>query len=134
MKNIAVCAYFINDAHRRQINEAAKKVGYSVAYFETQAALAEEIANCEVVFGYIPTGLLPGAKQMRWLCAASAGVDHLMDDALWADPDCILTNSSGAYGPAISEHIVMALLMLLRRMPEYTQFSTLDKRYGDDED
>ena len=25
----------------------------------------------------------------------------------------------GAYGPAISEHIVMVLLMLLRRMPEY---------------
>ena len=31
----------------------------------------------------------------------------------------ILTNSSGAYGRAISEHIIMVSLMLLRRIPEY---------------
>ncbi|MDE7261191.1 MAG: D-2-hydroxyacid dehydrogenase [Oscillospiraceae bacterium] len=119
MKNIAVCAEFIDESHRRQINAAAEKAGFSVSYFETQAALAEEIADFEVVYGYIPPALLPGAKRLRWLCSASAGVDHYMDDSLWPNPDCILTNSSGAYGPTISEHIVMAALMLLRRMPEY---------------
>lgn len=119
MKNIAVCAQFINESHRRQIDETAKKAGFSVSYFETQAALAAEIADFEVVYGYIPPALLPGAKQMRWLCSASAGVDHYMDESLWPDPDCLLTNSSGAYGTTISEHIVMASLMLLRRMPEY---------------
>ena len=119
MKNIAVCANFVTEPFRRQINEAAEKMGFSVKYFETQAALAEKIADFEILFGYIPPALLPGAKQMRWLCTASAGVDHYMDASLWPDPDCILTNSSGAYGPTISEHIVMVSLMLLRRMPEY---------------
>ena len=33
--------------------------------------------------------------------------------------DVLLTNSSGAYGLAISEHIIMVTLMLMRRMPEY---------------
>ena len=32
---------------------------------------------------------------------------------------CMLSNSSGAYGLAIAEHIIMVLLMLMRRMPEY---------------
>ena len=31
----------------------------------------------------------------------------------------VLTNSSGAYGRAISEHVIMVSLMLLRRIPEY---------------
>lgn len=119
MKNIAVCAEFITEPYRRQISEAAEKAGFSVTYFETQEALAEKIADFEILYGYIRPALLPGAKQMRWFCTASAGVDHYMDPSLWPDPDCILTNSSGAYGPTISEHIVMVSLMLLRRMPEY---------------
>lgn len=120
MKNIAVCAsHFITDAHRLQIERTAESVGFSVTYFDTQAALEEKIADFEVLFGYIPPELLPGARSLRWLCAASAGVDHLLDDAIWPHPDCLLSNSSGAYGPTISEHILMVLLMLLRRMPEY---------------
>ena len=126
MKDIAVCANFITDAHRRQICGAADEAGFSVAFFETQDALAEAIADFEVVYGYIPPALLPGAKSMRWLCSASAGVDHYLDDALWPHPDCLLSNSSGAYGPTISEHIVMLSLMLLRRMPEYQ--SALSRR------
>ena len=46
-------------------------------------------------------------------------MEKYLDEAIWPSPDCLLSNSSGAYGPAIAEHIVMVLLMLLRRMPEY---------------
>lgn len=119
MKNIAVCADFLTDAHRRRIRETAARAGFTVSFFETPSALAEAIGDFEVVFGYIPAPLLPGAREMRWLCAASAGVDQYLDDALWPRPDCLLSNASGAYGPTISEHIIMVLLMLLRRMPEY---------------
>lgn len=119
MRKLAVCAYFITEAHREQIARTAEECGFSVTFFPDQAALAAEIAGFEVVYGYIPPELLMDAKQMRWLCTASAGVDHLLDEDLWPRPDCLLTNSSGAYGPTISEHIVMVLLMLMRRMPEY---------------
>ena len=119
MRKLAVCADFITEKHRRQIEQTAEKAGFSVSWFETQAALAEEIADFEVLFGYIPPALLAGARRLRWLCTASAGVDHLLEDSLWPHPDCLLSNASGAYGPTISEHIVMVLLMLLRRMPEY---------------
>ena len=37
---------------------------------------------------------------------------------LFANPDCLLTNSN-VYGVTIAEHVVMVTLMLLRRMPEY---------------
>ena len=102
MKNIAVCADFINETYLRQINEAAEKAGFSVTHFASQDALAKEIAGFEILFGYIPPELLPGSSNLRWLCSASAGVDHYMNESLWPNPDCLLTNSSGAYGPTIS--------------------------------
>lgn len=119
MRKIGVCANFINETHLRRISEAAEQAGFSVSWFESQAALREGISDLEILFGYIPPDVLRGAKQLRWLCSASAGVDHYMDDSLWPNSDCLLSNSSGAYGPTISEHIVMVTLMLLRRMPEY---------------
>ena len=119
MRRLAVFADFITEDYRRQIDRTAEKTGFSTTYFADRDALAAEIRAFEVLFGYIPPSLLAGAERLRWLCAASAGVDHLLEDSLWPSPDCLLSNSSGAYGPTISEHVLMVLLMLLRRMPEY---------------
>ena len=119
MRRIAVFADFITEDYRRQIDRTAEKTGFSTTYFADRDALAAEIGAFEVLFGYIPPSLLAGAERLRWLCAASAGVDHLLEDSLWPSQDCLLSNSSGAYGPTISEHVLMVLLMLLRRMPEY---------------
>ena len=119
MRRIAVFADFITEDYRRQIDRTAEKTGFSTTYFADRDTLAAEIGAFEVLFGYIPPSLLAGAERLRWFCAASAGVDHLLEDSLWPSPDCLLSNSSGAYGPTISEHVLMVLLMLLRRMPEY---------------
>ena len=48
-------------------------------------------------------------------------MDHFCDESLYQNPDCRLTNSSGAYGTTISEHLIMVCLMLLRRQMEYTE-------------
>lgn len=123
MRMLGVCANFITEPYRRQIDEAAAKCGFSAVYMENQEELARKIGNFEVLFGYIPPELLRDARQLKWLCMASAGVDHVLDESLWPHPGCLLSNSSGAYGPTISEHILMVLLMLLRRMPEYVRAS-----------
>ena len=58
---------------------------------------------------------------MKWYCCSYAGVDpYCKDPGLFANPDCLLTNSN-CYGVTIAEHVVMVLLMLLRRMPEYEE-------------
>ena len=122
MRKIGVYTNFVDAHYQETINAVAAQAGFSAAYYDSgkdQDRFAAEIGEYEVLFGYVPTSLLPKAKSLRWLCAASAGVDHLLDGALWPRPDCLLSNSSGAYGPTISEHILMVLLMLLRRMPEY---------------
>ena len=67
MKNIAVCANFINEAHRRRIDAAAEKAGFTVAYFETNDALAEEAADFEVIFGYISPEILDMGIELCWV-------------------------------------------------------------------
>jgi len=109
----------MNEKYRRQIDAAAEAAGFMVHYYDTQAALTPHIGDYEVLFGHPVPALLRQASQLKWLCSDYAGVEKYLDDAVWPRPDCLLSNASGAYGPTISEHILMVLLMLLRRMPEY---------------
>ena len=119
MRELAVCVTFMNEKYRRQIDAAAEAAGFMVHYYDTQAALTPHIGDYEVLFGHPVPALLRQASQLKWLCSDYAGVEKYLDDAVWPRPDCLLSNASGAYGPTISEHILMVLLMLLRRMPEY---------------
>lgn len=124
MRNIAVYTNFLTDAHRSRIEETAAPLGFSVTFYDAsdesaRSALARDIGAYEILYGYIPPEILKDAVNLKWLCSASAGMDHYLGDNVGLRPDCLLTNSSGAYGPTISEHIVMVLLMLMRRMPEY---------------
>ena len=49
-------------------------------------------------------------------------MDPFLSDDVYPNPDVLLSNSSGAYGTTIAEHIMMVTLMLLRRMPEFQGF------------
>ena len=59
---------------------------------------------------------------LKRICCSFAGVDPFLSDDVYPNPDVLLSNSSGAYGTTIAEHIMMVTLMLLRRMPEFQGF------------
>ncbi len=122
MKKIAVYTSFMTDVYRQKIDASASAAGYTADYYDStqrtetmEAALSEY----EIIFGHFPPALLKGAEKLKWLCSDFAGIEGYLDEAVWPHPGCLLSNASGAYGPTISEHIVMLALMLLRRMPEY---------------
>ena len=120
-KQIGVIIDFLNEDYRQQIDAAAAKHGYAVRYYPSSAAAVGNADDCEILFGHCSQKVLASAKSLRWYCTCWAGVDHFLRDELYQNPDCLLSNSSGAYGVTISEHLVMTALMLLRRQPEYTE-------------
>lgn len=65
----------------------------------------------------------------KWLCVPSAGVDYLMKPGVFANEECLLTNSSGAYGVSISEHMIAVSLMMMRRLTEFYE-ETLNTQWG----
>ena len=77
--------------------------------------------HCEILYAHTPSLLRAAPATLKWYCCAFAGVDpYCKDDGIFANPDCLLTNSNG-YGVTIAEHVVMVTLMMMRRMPEYTE-------------
>ncbi|MDO5132100.1 MAG: D-2-hydroxyacid dehydrogenase [Eubacteriales bacterium] len=78
----------------------------------------EEIASSHVVIGKLPVGRIRDAACLEWLQLPSAGVDAYTKPGLLPS-DVLLTNGTGAYGLAVSEHMLASTLALVRRFPEY---------------
>ncbi len=119
-----ICVYqdFLTEAHRARITQAAQAAGF-VPHFFTSEQFEEAKAclqRCEVLFAQAPELLRTAPAALQWYSCSSAGADpYCKNDGIFANPDCLLTNASGAYGVTIAEHILMVLLMLLRKMPEF---------------
>lgn len=120
-KTIGVIIDFLNDDYRRQLDAAAAKYGYETRYFPSSAAAVGCVDDCEILFGHCSQKVVASAKSLKWYCCSWAGVDRFCKDELYQNPGCLLSNSSGAYGVTISEHLIMTALMLLRRQTEYTE-------------
>ena len=118
-RTIGVVTSFHSDAHKEKINAAAEKLGFSVRYFASDAEAEAHVADCEILFSHSSPELLKKAENLKWFCCDFAGVDKYLSDDVYCNSDCILTNSSGAYGTTIAEHLIMVSLMLLRRQLEY---------------
>lgn len=126
MKKILVSIIQLTPAHREAITAAARALGYEVRFCDGGPQALLEAADAEILFTADPA--LPGvAKGLKWLCVPSAGVEPYLSPDVYANPTAMLTNSSGAYGVTISEHIVMATLTLMRRQLDY---AALVARHG----
>ena len=84
----------------------------------SDAATAEQLAAATVILGCPSGAALSRAGNLKWLHTWSAGVDpYLRPGVLPAG--AALTCSAGAYGPAVSEHMLAMLLALMKRLPQY---------------
>ena len=89
-------------------------------YYAAPAAVpADKRGDYEVIYGMPKPGELKDFVNLKWFCGSFAGVDAYLDDSLYPSPEVMLSNSSGAYGVTIAEHMVMVTLMLLRHAPAY---------------
>ena len=108
----------LEERHRAHIRAAADKQQFDVSFYSTEKEALPHLADAEIVFGQSET-LAQNSPCLRWLCTPSAGVDQFLGEGVFASPVAVLTNSSGAYGVTIAEHIVMVTLELMRRRMDY---------------
>ena len=116
MKKIAVVEKFFESHHQQQIETVAGKHGYTVDYYLDGVLPKERAGEYEIVYGMPDRTALKDMTQLKWFCASFAGVDRYVDEALYPHEGVLLSNSAGAYGVTIAEHIMMVTLMLLRQM------------------
>ena len=119
-RKLVIAVPELTPAQRSLIGQITAENGFQTEFYETEEAALPAVQDAEIIFAFAPE-LARHAPQLKWYCASSAGVDRFTDPSLYASKDAVLTNSSGAYGITISEHVIMMVLEVLRRQEEYRE-------------
>lgn len=105
------------DAERREKIERAAAPMSVVSPNDAEQALAA-IFDADAFFGKITPQLLAAAKQLRWVQAPTASLEHYIFPELAAHR-CVLTNMRGLYSDVVAEHAFGLLIALCREFPRY---------------
>ena len=106
-----------DEKHLEQLRQAAP--GAEVIRQSVKTLTDAQIEAADVIVGNLPPERLPKMKKARLLQLNTAGVTAPYLALGKTAPDTVLCCASGAYGAAISEHMLAALLGLMKRLHEY---------------
>ncbi|MBP5577536.1 MAG: D-2-hydroxyacid dehydrogenase [Treponema sp.] len=115
---ILVINELLEKKHIDLINSTAQKYGANVFFYKNEKEIPDENFDADIIYGFAP-GIVKTSKKLKWLCVPWAGVDSLMAPGYFANEECLLTNSAGAYGVSIAEHMIAVSLMMMRRLNEF---------------
>lgn len=108
----------LEQKHIELIKTAAAETNNSVAFYNSEAEIPESNFDADIIYGFAPS-IVKTSKKLKWLCVPWAGVDSIMSPGYFANDDCLLTNSAGAYGVSIAEHMIAVSLVMMRRLDEF---------------
>ena len=112
---IVVINRLLKDIHKEKIRKAAEEAGGDLLFVESEDQIPAEWEDSDVIYGFGMENAKKN-KNLKWLSVPSAGVDYLMKPGVFANEECLLTNSTGAYGVTIAEHIIAVSLMMMRKL------------------
>jgi len=99
----------------------SKAPGCQFLYPQRQDLSRELINSAHIILGHINVADLAGSENLEWLHIFSAGVKEFVSSDKFP-ARTILTNSSGAFGAAIAEHLLAMLLMIQKRLYRYHDY------------
>ena len=119
-RKIVVWIPGIPEGEMQRIAAEASRQGFRAVFPADREAAGMAAADAEILFTQSPD-LCREAPQVQWICTPSAGVDHFLKNGIPERAETQMTNSSGAYGVTIAEHILMVTLEMMRRKAEYNE-------------
>ena len=106
----------INERQRKLIEVEAPNANY---IYKTYAEVDKSIVQkSDIIIGNPPVEMLIGSSNLKWLQLNSAGSDAYIEEGI-LKKEVLLTNATGAYGLAISEHMIGLLLQLFKKLHIY---------------
>ena len=110
----------LEQKHIDLIKQTAAELGATVNFYKAEADIPESDFDAEIIYGFAPS-IVKTSKKLKWLCVPWAGVDSIMTPGYFANEECLLTNSAGAYGVSIAEHMIAVSLVMMRRLNEFME-------------
>ena len=80
---------------------------------------ADLLADQDALIGNLSPDRIKGSR-LQWVQLNSAGADAYTPEGI-LPPDCILTTAVGAYGLAVSEHMIALTFAMVRRLGQYAR-------------
>ena len=105
-----------DDNHKRRLKEAAPEA----EFLFTDGSQVDEVTvkDADIIVGNVLPSYIKESKKLKLLQLNSAGTDGYTAPGILPE-HALLTNATGAYGLAISEHMIGMLLSLMKRLNTY---------------
>lgn len=104
----------VDQEHQKLFNDIEN---VNIRFVDRSMVTDEDIENAEVLLGGLPLDRLMNRPNLKWVQLDSAGANTYKD----LPADVQLTNASGAYGTAISEHMLGCVLMVMKNLANYLE-------------
>ncbi len=112
----------LTPAHIDQLNCAAPSVDF--AFVPARELTPEIVQSADVIIGNPPPRMIQASDRLELLQLFSAGADPYIKPGILS-PKTILTNATGAYGKAVSEHAFAMTLTLVKKLHLYRDYQHL---------
>ena len=102
--------------------EKIKNIAFDgkIKYCSASEIIKEDVCQAEIILGNVPAEFLKESKNLKWIQLNSAGANAYIEKGVLKE-GVILTNATGAYGLAISEHMLAMVLALQKKICLYTE-------------
>lgn len=114
-KNVLVVIPML-PAQRKSLEQLLPEAEF--CYITPDEATPEQVRQAMIILGNVPAGMIQASPNLAWLHLNSAGYDPYVKEGVLG-PHTLLTNSGGAYGRAVSEHMFAMLLSLQKKLHLY---------------
>lgn len=106
----------VEERHRDMFQKAAPDA--ELIYCPVDQVTRETAQKAHVIIGNVPREYLKDSPNLRWIQLNNAGTEGFCDPGALPE-HALLTNATGAYGMAISEHLIAMLFMIQKRLVIY---------------
>lgn len=97
------------------------KIGdYEITFADEEKIKEPQVMAADIIMGYVAPELISRNKHLKWFHTSWAGVGTFLEEGVLSE-DTIFTNSTGAYGLAISEHALGCILVLMKKLNIYQE-------------
>lgn len=104
------------DSQRALLSSVAPSA--QICFASPETVTSEQIAQSDIIMGNLSPAQLSAATNVKWVQLASAGAERYAAPGV-LPKQVALTNAVGAYGEAVSEHMLAVLLELMKNLNLY---------------
>lgn len=106
----------VNDIHKKNLESA---VGAGEVIYKTPADVTtEDLVDADIIVGNVKPELLSQCNNLKLMQLNSAGTDGYTVPGVLPE-GALLANATGSYGLAIAEHMIGALLCMMKKFDKY---------------